>query len=72
MPSTLRYQVMTQQHPKGATYTYTEQYGDMRTHGTGGAAKRRARNTRLEAKMMNLMVWRGNPGKLKLKATTPA
>lgn len=37
---------MAQQHPKGATYT--EQYGDMRTHGTGGAAKQRASNTRLE------------------------
>jgi hypothetical protein len=38
--------VMAQQHPKGATYT--EQFGDMRTHGTGGAAKQRASNTRLE------------------------
>lgn len=41
----LRQQVMAQQHPNGATYT--EQYGDMRSYGSGGASKQRADNTRL-------------------------
>ena len=38
-------QVWAQQHPNGATYT--EQYSDMRSYGSGGAVQQRADNTRL-------------------------
>ena len=41
----IRQQVLAQQHPNGATYT--EQYGDMRSYGPGGAVQQRADNTRL-------------------------
>jgi hypothetical protein len=39
----IRQQVLAQQHPNGATYT--EQYGDMRLYGLGGAVQQRADNT---------------------------
>jgi hypothetical protein len=41
----IRQQVLAQQHPNGVTYT--KQYGDMMSYGSGGAVQQRVDNTRL-------------------------